>query len=151
MAQETSFERGSIQVYSCESVLKIELFRRVLTEIFVRPAALLPSERGLLFVLDKSEVIGALSFIGSGPSEFEITQIGLCAKFRGKGLFSQVLDGFFKTVQPEVVRLEVGRNNLSAIKGYTQAGFREIGLRKRYYPDGQDALILERRLFQTYP
>lgn len=40
--------------------------------------------------------------------------------------------------------LEVSANNTAARALYSAVGFTGIGLRKRYYPDGSDALVLSR-------
>ena len=42
--------------------------------------------------------------------------------------------------------LEVAVANPSALALYRAVGFAEVGRRRRYYPDGGDALILARRL-----
>lgn len=42
--------------------------------------------------------------------------------------------------------LEVAPGNLAARALYAAAGYAEAGRRKRYYPDGSDALVLSRRL-----
>ena len=40
------------------------------------------------------------------------------------------------------VFLEVKRSNLSAINFYKKFNFKEIGLKKKYYSDGEDAIIM---------
>lgn len=42
--------------------------------------------------------------------------------------------------------LEVASGNVAARGLYAAAGYVEIGRRRRYYPDGDDALVLQRRL-----
>ncbi|EHL96537.1 putative ribosomal-protein-alanine acetyltransferase [Acetobacteraceae bacterium AT-5844] len=42
--------------------------------------------------------------------------------------------------------LEVSRNNIAAFALYAAAGFTQVGLRRRYYADGSDALVLRRDL-----
>jgi [ribosomal protein S18]-alanine N-acetyltransferase len=44
------------------------------------------------------------------------------------------------------VSLEVGRSNQAAAALYRGMGFTETGLRRNYYGDGEDAVIMERRL-----
>jgi ribosomal-protein-alanine N-acetyltransferase len=46
----------------------------------------------------------------------------------------------------EEMFLEVSRNNTAALALYIGAGFAEVGLRRRYYTDGADALVLKRAL-----
>ncbi len=45
-----------------------------------------------------------------------------------------------------VVFLEVSQANEAARALYAAAGYREVGRRNRYYPDGADALVLARSL-----
>ena len=40
------------------------------------------------------------------------------------------------------VFLEVKRSNLSAINFYKKFNFKEIGFEKKYYSDGEDAIIM---------
>ncbi|MBU8544732.1 MULTISPECIES: GNAT family N-acetyltransferase [Roseomonadaceae] len=42
--------------------------------------------------------------------------------------------------------LEVSERNVAARALYAAAGFAEVGRRRRYYPDGSDALVLRRDL-----
>jgi len=45
-----------------------------------------------------------------------------------------------------VLFLEVSAENSAARSLYAGLGFAEVGRRRRYYPDGTDALVLSRRL-----
>jgi ribosomal-protein-alanine N-acetyltransferase len=45
--------------------------------------------------------------------------------------------------QLEALVLEVRPSNKSACKLYQRLGFAEVGIRKRYYGDGEDALVLK--------
>ena len=64
--------------------------------------------------------------------------------FQEKGvgwrLFSYFLDSL--PVMTEVI-LEVDQENKKAINLYRKAGFFKIGLRKKYYNDGSDALVMK--------
>lgn len=44
------------------------------------------------------------------------------------------------------VRLEVAVSNLAAQSFYRKFGYESIGRRKRYYPTGEDALVMQKRL-----
>lgn len=47
------------------------------------------------------------------------------------------------------VSLEVGRTNEPATALYRSMGFSEVGLRRNYYGQGEDAVIMERRFEQA--
>lgn len=46
--------------------------------------------------------------------------------------------------------LEVHRDNVGAISLYQHAGFKQIHMRKGYYKDGGDALLMSMQLFGTH-
>lgn len=46
----------------------------------------------------------------------------------------------------ETLTLEVRPSNRSAIALYERLGFSDVGRRPRYYPDGEDAVVMTRRL-----
>lgn len=80
--------------------------------------------------------------------EAEILTIGVVPESRSRGLGRQLLDALEEAAQTAgAVRifLEVSQANASARRLYDQAGYSEIGLRKAYYADGNDAHILEKR------
>jgi ribosomal protein S18 acetylase RimI-like enzyme len=49
------------------------------------------------------------------------------------------------------VRLEVHQTNHAAISRYRKSGYQEFGRRRRYYEDGGDALLFEKRLIPEIP
>lgn len=56
------------------------------------------------------------------------------------------LESRFRENHVKTVRLEVGVDNDAAIRLYESLGYETAGLRKRYYPDGSDALIMVKNL-----
>ena len=51
-----------------------------------------------------------------------------------------------KTRGATAMLLEVAEPNLAARALYDRFGFAEVGRRRRYYPDGSDALVLQRQI-----
>ncbi len=75
--------------------------------------------------------------------EVEILTIGVDPNLRRRGAGTALLTGLFALNIPHVF-LEVANSNEDAIKLYTNAGFKQVGLRKAYYAvTGDDALILK--------
>ena len=78
--------------------------------------------------------------------------IGVAARCQKQGLGARLLRHAMtvgKAARARRVLLEVRRSNASALGLYQHFGFRQVGVRKGYYPaDGgrEDALVLERDL-----
>ncbi|AIE74866.1 Ribosomal-protein-S18p-alanine acetyltransferase [Synechocystis sp. PCC 6714] len=87
--------------------------------------------------------------------EAHITLLAVAQEHRGKGLGKMMLQSLLAEAsrrQLERATLEVRASNEIAIGLYRQFGFQRAGCRKRYYPDGEDALILwKNRLILPVP
>ncbi len=81
--------------------------------------------------------------------EAEVLTIAVAPEARRQGLGGRLLAA---AMAGAVARgaasmfLEVADRNAPARALYEAAGFTGVGLRKRYYPDGADALVLRREL-----
>jgi ribosomal-protein-alanine N-acetyltransferase len=66
---------------------------------------------------------------------------------RRKGLGEALLVELEKRLSKErPLRLEVRESNFAAIHLYSKRGFTKTGLAEGYYSDGEDAIIMEKRL-----
>ncbi len=96
---------------------------------------------GYVLELD-GEIIGYVC----GSSMFEdseLMRIAVLPAHRGKGLGKLLLERFIEGVSSrgaERTFLEVRASNEAALALYLKSGFQKNRLRKRYYPDGEDAL-----------
>lgn len=81
--------------------------------------------------------------------ELHILNVAVDQGFRGRGL-GRLLVGHVlqhgKTGGCDRVFLEVRTGNRVAIALYGAFGFEVIGRRVKYYPDGEDALVMERKI-----
>jgi len=105
--------------------------------------------------LGSSPVGFIISRIGGG--EAEILSVAVVSSQRGRGLARRLLTlhlGRLAGLGVQAVFLEVDENNQPARRLYARAGFREVGRRPGYYPQGAGqgasqpatALILRRDL-----
>ena len=98
--------------------------------------------------LYNNEIIG---FIGGLCiiDQIDIMNIAVKKDKRGIGIGSALLSYFinyFKNKNIFTITLEVNQNNISAINLYKKYNFKQIGLRKKYYNNTDDAIIMSLNL-----
>ena len=80
-------------------------------------------------------------------NEVHILNIAIDVSFQHRGNGEAFLSQIFKKyLEYANVFLEVKRTNLPAINLYHKFGFEEIDIRKMYYSDGQDAVVMSRKV-----
>ena len=92
---------------------------------------------------------GGLVLLRVTADEAEILTIGVVPSMRRQGIARALLEESLTRARILGVRalfLEVGVRNHPARALYEGMGFREVGRRRRYYANGEDALILCARL-----
>jgi ribosomal-protein-alanine N-acetyltransferase len=99
-----------------------------------------------LFVARKQQkIVGYIDFWRVGPEAHLIT-IGVDPKARKHGVGSKLVAFMLEDVKRnrvESVSLDVRPTNAAALKLYEKFGFRQVGVRKKYYQDNdEDALVL---------
>lgn len=78
--------------------------------------------------------------------EIEIQNVATALRYRRKGVGRCLVAAVLATARAEGISralLEVRVGNLGAINLYREFGFSDCGLRRCYYPDGEDALLME--------
>jgi ribosomal-protein-alanine N-acetyltransferase len=97
------------------------------------------------FVAEEEGELLAYAGIWLIPPEGYITNVAVHPDRRRQGLASEILRRMLGEALAEGitdVTLEVRVSNEPAIALYRSFGFEEAGIRKRYYGDGEDALIM---------
>lgn len=89
--------------------------------------------------VDADQVIGYAMTRSAGGAT-DLVRIGVAADRQRRGVARTLLE----SVATDRMLLEVGADNAGALAFYGAAGFREIDRRRRYYPDGADAVVMER-------
>jgi len=98
----------------------------------------------LPFVLENGTIV-AYAVIQIQADEAELCTIAVKASFQGLGLGFQLLESLQEMLVQRNIKacfLEVRVSNLSAQALYQKTGFVSVGIRKKYYPDGENAMIL---------
>ena len=78
--------------------------------------------------------------------EAEILDVAVDLALRGRGVGRVLLEcalSLCRERQVALLGLEVRVSNQAAIALYRRLGFRESGVRKRYYEDGEDAMLMD--------
>jgi len=95
------------------------------------------------------DIIVGYAVLKIAADEAELCSIAVCSKYQGQGIARQLLDiASERLVEHQVSKifLEVRKGNLRAQKLYLDYGFIENGVRRRYYPDGEDAVVMVKDL-----
>ncbi len=86
--------------------------------------------------------------------EFHIANIAIHPAHQKKGwgtLLLQHLIDRARKCQSHYILLEVRPSNTAALALYRKLGFSPSGVRKRYYRDGEDAILMRKNLQQPNP
>lgn len=78
--------------------------------------------------------------------EIEIQNVATALRHRRKGVGQHLVAAVLEIARQEGISralLEVRIGNLGAISLYRAFGFNDCGIRRSYYPDGEDALLME--------
>jgi ribosomal-protein-alanine N-acetyltransferase len=106
----------------------------------------------LYVALSEGKVVGYIDFWQVGPEAHLIT-LGVHPDFRRKQTASKLVQHMIDECRKhrvEVISLDVRPTNEMGKALYAKHGFRQAGLRKRYYQDnGEDALVLNLSLRDT--
>lgn len=91
------------------------------------------------FVKGKDRING-YAIIFDNSEAFEIMRIGVLKEKRKIGIGEKIIDKI-KEKEKDIF-LEVRESNNSAISFYTTNGFKKIGIRKNYYMDKENAILM---------
>jgi len=96
--------------------------------------------------LENDKVIGYISIVFDGEI-VEILNYCVAPEMQNKGigkeLLNYVLDTYYAKNASSVI-LEVRESNNRAIHVYEKLGFKKISIRRNYYSNGENALVLQK-------
>ena len=102
-----------------------------------------------LYVTRKNEkVIGYIVFYIAGD-ECHILNIAVEIKYRRHGVGKFLIESALEIIRKKDVNnvyLEVSVNNTAALELYKKYKFQVLGVRKRYYSNGDDAYVLRKEM-----
>jgi ribosomal-protein-alanine N-acetyltransferase len=104
--------------------------------------------QGLSVVAEDEGIILGYA-VAWGTEETHLANLAVSEEERGNGIGSRLLDevvAFARRSRAESIYLEVRASNAVARKFYSERGFVPTYLRKGYYENGEDAVIMEREV-----
>ena len=109
----------------------------------------LENENSKYVVAKNNDKIVGFAGIWISIDEAHVTNIVTKKDLRKNGIGSTLLEELInlsKTLNLVSITLEVNENNLDAIKLYEKFGFEKLGIRKKYYNNTDNALIMTKKL-----
>lgn len=100
-----------------------------------------------LMAIYKEEIVGYISF--SYIFDIEIESVIVKSSYQRQGIGTLLLNYIFKFAKEHKISnvfLEVRKSNIGAISLYRKLGFSNISIRKKYYENSEDALILKKEI-----
>ncbi|MFT4185831.1 MAG: ribosomal protein S18-alanine N-acetyltransferase [Micrococcaceae bacterium] len=94
------------------------------------------------YIAETNEIVGYAG-IAMGPDFSDIMTLSVLPKYRKQGIAKALLTKLLAQTETRTL-LEVREDNQAAIKLYQQFGFNIIDVRKRYYPDQKNAMVMMR-------
>ncbi len=96
----------------------------------------------IFFVLvDNNEIVG---YIIADAKRNLVVSVAVHPSYRRRGYGKMLMENAIKYMEGDVI-LQVRKSNEGAIKFYEKLGFTRKGELKRYYADGEDAIVMIKR------
>lgn len=97
----------------------------------------------LFFVLeDEGKIIG---YVMADEERNLIVSIAVHPDYRRKGYGKMLMEHVLKFMKGKVI-LQVRKSNEAAINFYKKLGFRRVGEIRKYYIDGEDAILMSKMI-----
>ncbi len=101
------------------------------------------------FVLEIDKIISFITYEVGVDGTADIQSVYTLKEYRQKGFAKTLLKNAITDCENrgmQKIFLEVRENNFSAIKLYQSFGFKQISVRKKYYSDGENAVVMLREI-----
>ena len=95
-------------------------------------------------MLGKDKIIGYI-FTHKIDKDIQILNFAIDIAYQHQGYGEKLLSYFMNQLDEDIcIILEVRKSNFPAINLYLKFGFSELGIREKYYSDGEDAIVMKR-------
>lgn len=98
---------------------------------------------GFFLVTEKNgKIVGYVIGMKEETKEGLIASIAVLPNFRRKGIGTSLMEKMMEEM--EEVEVQVRKSNHAVIKFYKKLGFIQKGIIKKYYQDGEDAIVMKK-------
>jgi len=104
---------------------------------------------GFKVAIKEGRIVGYVIVGVTHAAKGHLASIATDPRFRRTGIGTLLMDSVLAYLSERhvgVVSLEVRPSNAPAVAFYRKFSFVESGRKRRYYPDGEDALVMTKRL-----
>ena len=133
-----------IRIANINDINEINVIGQELYDIFDKIydlATYLEDDKYIIYVNDEDGINGFL-IAYENIDECELLCIVVKSEYRNRKIGTKLLAYLIaKSYKPII--LEVSDNNKIAIKLYQELNFQEFGMRKKYYQDGSNAILMK--------
>ena len=101
-------------------------------------------------LIDIEEEIKGYLIVSRVLDEVSVDRVAVKDKFKRQKIASNLLKTMEDTLSKQgakIFYLEVRKSNLPAINLYKSLGYKEITIRKNYYENSEDAIIMEKVIY----
>jgi len=98
-----------------------------------------------LVAVIRDKIVGYV-VIDKWPDQDHLASIAVIPESRMKGVGQAMLDHLIERLDSGSLKLEVRRSNSAALELYRKNGFIQTGVAHSYYPDGEDAIQMQKVL-----
>lgn len=105
-------------------------------------------KRGVVTFLKASMDDKTIGYIGgyAFDGELEIINFVVDKAYQRQGIGTKLLNEIMEITSAKRIILDVRDTNIQGINFYTKNGFTPINVRKNYYKNGDNAVVMERRI-----
>ncbi len=107
-------------------------------------------------LLENPEIIGYIIFYDTSD-EIDLFEIAVSRKYQGQGYGKRLIEGGIEILKENLkqlrdkesknrILLEVDETNIKAMGLYEKIGFKKIAIRKNYYGQNRNGIIMEKKL-----
>ena len=108
-----------------------------------------PTRRFVVALDQARSIIGYAGVFATGGAEADILTVGVIPEHRGQGIGRQLMALITEWAISQgsiAMMLEVKTDNITAIALYESLGYAKLNIRKNYFGNGLDALVMRKEI-----